>query len=96
MDVRDIANAIRLCAITNISSGIYNLGTKNTLSNRELAYKCIKVSNSRSLITYDGKDANDEIEWAINTSKIDSLIGEWRRFSIDDTLLDMYRFMKVN
>ena len=95
VDVRDIACYVTKMALCSKINGVYVLGSNSTVSNYELAEKCIKYSNSRSKIVFcDVPDDCDEQVWRIDSSKINNLLGMSLSYSIDETIKDMIKIMK--
>lgn len=95
IDVRDIAFCISLLIKTDSANGIYNLGSDYTISNYELAEKCISLCNSKSKIIFNGlSDLCDDENWIIDSSKIKAEIGYAQKYSIEQSIVDMIGEMK--
>lgn len=90
IDIRDIAYALDKIIKTESVSGTYNIGANKTVSNLELAHLCIRLANSTSKIVFTGNcEAEDAVSWEINSEKLKMQIGEYQRYSIEDTIRDM-------
>lgn len=97
IDVRDIADVVEKILSAQKVQGIYNIGSKDTVSNIELAEKCIEIAGSRSGIVYSKKsDPADDQVWSIDTSKLQREIGFEQRFSTEQTLFEYIKEYKKN
>lgn len=97
IDVRDIANALELIIKNGNISGTYNIGAENTISNYNLARKCIELTNSKSQIKFaDKDDPTDNQVWNIDCSKLKHDIGFSTKYTLDDTLKDIADFIGRN
>ncbi len=82
--VEDIAQALYLALSHEKAHGVYNLGSYNLVSNKNLAEKCIEVLNSNSNIVYTGmKDEMDDYVWDVSLEKIRKDIEYQPRISLE-------------
>lgn len=93
IDVRDIARAVG-CAIERESSGIFNIASEHSYSNKELAELCINLFNSSSKINYAGEDKEEDFQWIVSTDKAKRELGFTAKFSIEETLMDISKNFK--
>ena len=93
IDVRDIARAVE-CAIERQSSGIFNIASERSHSNKELAELCIKLFNSSSKINYAGEDKEEDFQWIVSTDKAKRELGFTAKYSIEETLMDISKNFK--
>jgi len=68
IDVKDISKAVDLC-INKSVSGVYNIASKKSYSNKELAETCINFFQSESKIIYSGNDPEEENKWIVSIEK---------------------------
>lgn len=92
--VKDIARAVNL-AVKQDVCGLFNIAADNTVSNLELAQKCIEVLHSASEIIFSGKeDAADSFVWDISIQKAHQELGYIPQCTLEQTILeiaDMYQ-----
>ena len=93
IDVRDIARAVE-CAIEQESSGIFNIASEHSYSNKELAELCINLFNSSSKINYAGEDKEEDFQWIVSTDKAKRELGFTAKYSIEETLMDISKNFK--
>lgn len=88
IDVRDIASAVR-CAIEKGASGVFNIASERSYSNRELAELCISLFHSSSRIKFEGADPEESNRWIVSTEKAKREMGFTAGYSLEDTLRDI-------
>ena len=95
LDVRDLGEAIcRIISCTEMD-GIYNIGSKNIISNYDLAKECINVLKSNSVIEYSGKeDPYDSVDWTTSDKKLRDVIGEYQKYDLKKSIRDLADKMK--
>lgn len=87
IDVRDVTQAIDRLLDAPDASGVYNIGSEVTVSNVELAEKCIALSNSRSQIVFsENDDPADGQVWEIDTSRLKADTGFRQQYTIEQTI----------
>ena len=89
LDVRDLANAIKLIISNDSVDGIYNIGSKNIISNIELAATIVDNLRSKSQIILSGEDPSDKVDWTTDDSKLKRLIGEYQQHSMNQSISDI-------
>lgn len=85
IDVRDIALAVD-CAFEKCANGIFNIASKSSYSNRELADKCNQLFQSSSKINFCGNDEEEDFKWIISTEKAKEKLGFEAIYTLEDTL----------
>lgn len=94
--VYDIAQAIYKAILTD-AQGVYNLGSHNLISNRDLAQKCIDITQSSSQIIYaDKEDPMDTYIWNVSLEKTRKDIGYQPQYDIEDAIREIYEYEKNN
>ncbi len=87
VDVRDVAQAVSLSLQTN-KSGIFNIGAAISLSNRELAEKCIDILQSSSPLNFTGiPDPTDDVIWDVSIEKAQKELNYTPQYSIENSIL---------
>lgn len=95
IDVRDIGEAIKRIIAQNGINGVFNIGSKNIFSNKELAKICINTLNSTSKLVFSGQeDTLDEIDWTTDDSKLRLSIGDYQSYSMVESIFDIARKME--
>ncbi len=86
IDVRDIASAI-LHAVQGREQGLFLIGGKQDITNRELAFLCKEVTESQSEIIWGRReDPEEENQWIISIQKAQSQLNFVPEYDIKDTL----------
>ncbi len=88
IDVRDIARAVEL-AIDRNASGLFNIASEKSYSNKELAELCIELFDSKSKIHFNGIDKEEDFQWVVSTKKAHELLGFEAQYSLVDTLREI-------
>lgn len=95
VDVRDVARAIEMLITSETAAGIYDIGSPRTVSNVELAHKCIECLSSTSKIVFSGKDDSaDGQDWRIDATRLTHDTGYRPAYTIENTIQDMGEYMK--
>ncbi len=69
--VDDIAQAIYKAILSDTARGVYNLSSRNLISNIELARMCVEVLHSDSKIVFNGQnDPMDDDVWDVSLEHI--------------------------
>ena len=93
--VRDIAQAIYRAIHTETVQGVYNLASRNLLSNYELAQRCIERTGSSSKIEFAGvPDPMDNDCWEVCIDKIQNDMGYEPLVSIDEAIDEYAAYLK--
>lgn len=97
IDVRDIADCIQTIISRNLNvSGLFNIGSYNTISNLELASLCIHLLNSKSTIEYNGKpDPEEELNWNIDSTKLITTFNYENKYSIEKSILSVRDYLET-
>lgn len=86
VDVRDVALAVEGCLEKNVS-GLYNVGGGESVSNRELAERCIAALHSTSSIAYtDMPDPDDELVWDVSIEAARKAFGYMPTCTLEDSI----------
>ncbi len=89
VDVRDISRSVEQC-IKKSSTGIYNIGGRECVSNLELARLCIKCLNSKSDIEYVNRiDPEEGIIWDLSIEKAEKEMGYSPIYSLERSIRDI-------
>ena len=88
IDVRDIARAVEF-AIDRNASGLFNIASEKSYSNKELAELCIELFGSKSKIHFNGIDKEEDFQWVVSTKKAHELLGFEAQYSLVDTLREI-------
>lgn len=88
IDVRDIARAVEL-AIVKGASGLFNIASQRSYSNRDLAELCIKLFDSKSGITYNGTDPEEDDQWIVSAEKARRELGFEAQCTLSESLLEI-------
>ncbi|MCR5251979.1 MAG: NAD(P)-dependent oxidoreductase [Lachnospiraceae bacterium] len=93
IDVRDIAKATERFIVSPNAVGVYNIGSEKSVSNYELAEKCMEIAgNGKTRITFSGKDdPADSQTWDVDLSRIKIDIGYKPEYPIERTIQDFMR-----
>lgn len=90
IDVRDISNIVDKLLNNKNISGTFNCGSKNAISNVNLAKLCIEMVNSASNIIYDNKvDDEDDIVWNISSNKLYKILNYMPQYTLKKSILDI-------
>jgi nucleoside-diphosphate-sugar epimerase len=86
VDVRDVAAAVIACMQRQIV-GVFNIGGEKTVSNCELAARCIREAGSTSPVVFTGRpDPEDDVVWDVALDKARDAFGYRPRWTVDDTI----------
>lgn len=92
IDVRDLGEAIKKILGQDGVDGVFSVGSKNILSNIELAQLCIDALKSASKFRFSGKeDSSDEIDWTTDDSALRLIIGDYQNHSMVNSVIDIAR-----
>lgn len=95
IDVRDIAKTIEKNFEKNDIAGTYLMTSDTTLSNVELAQKCINIIGGSSIIEYTGQpDISDGQNWDYDNAYVKAKLGFKQSYDIDDSIIDIWKSMK--
>jgi UDP-glucose 4-epimerase len=86
VDVRDIAVVVRQC-LQRPFSGIFNIAGRTSISNVELAKRCIRILGSSSEIQFAGvPDPEEGVDWDVSIAKAEKLLAYNPQHDIDNSI----------
>jgi len=89
VDVRDVADAVAL-AIQRGLTGVCNVGSGRTVSNRQLAERCVELLGARSELRIGGvPDAEEGVSWEVSIARASAKLGYAPRRSLEDSIRDL-------
>ncbi len=91
VDVRDVARAVRACLRRRVDClypvGLYNVAGRESISNLDLARRCVEVLGSRSAIELaDRPDPEEGVRWRVSIARAEQLLGYDPRFPIEQSI----------
>ena len=87
IDKRDICAAVLGILSCDVDSGVYNIGAKKAVSNHELAQLCVKMTNSKSEIRFNGNpDPTDDFDWTVDCRKAEKAFGFSPKYDVTDSI----------
>lgn len=90
IDVRDVAEAI-YHALIYPNSGLFLIAGEKSITNKDLAFLCQKITHSSSKITFGQKtDPEEGNQWTISTKKAANELNFFPKYSLVDTLSWIY------
>lgn len=84
--VEDIARAHVLALDRRVEPGVYNLGTSQGISNREIIDTAQQITGTAVVIRVGEKRAGDPPVLTASADKFNRYTTEWRRFNLDDMI----------
>ena len=84
--VDDIARAHALAIYHNIPAGIYNLGSNQGTSNREIIAAAERITGQKLTMSVGEQRAGDPPALTANSAKFDTVAGAWRHYKLDDMI----------
>lgn len=96
VNVKDVANANYLAAISNKNHGIYNIGSGTTISINELADKMSKLFKCISSPIYKEERVGDVMHCKANISKAQSELNFIPMINLDDGLDEYLKWFLAN
>lgn len=86
VDVRDVAAAVQACLEQKVT-GLFNIAGRSSISNVELARRCIDVLGSRSGVELVAEpDAHENERWQVSIEKAQRRFGYAPRYSIEESI----------
>ena len=93
--VDDISQALYKAILSDKAQGVYNLGSYNQMSNKELAEKCVEVLGSSSKIVFNGQeDPQDQDIWDLSLERIKADTGYEPVVSIEYAIREQAEVLK--
>jgi len=84
--VEDIARAHSLAIYHDVPSGVYNLGSNNGTSNREIIAAAERVTGRKLKVVMGAARPGDPPQLTANSAKFDMVAGAWRHYKLDDMI----------
>ncbi len=84
--VDDIARAHALALYHKIPAGIYNLGSNQGTSVKQVMERAKTIVGKMPYIGLEARREGDPAELTANPAKFDMLVGAWRHHSLDDMI----------
>lgn len=84
--VDDIARAHALALDHKIPSGIYNLGSNQGTSVKQVMERAVAITGITPVVEFDVARPGDPAVLTANPAKFDMLAGAWRHHSLDDMI----------
>jgi UDP-glucose 4-epimerase len=84
--VEDIARAHVLALDRRVEPGVYNLGTSQGVSNREIIDAAQQATGTAVVIRVGDKRAGDPPVLTASADKFNRYTTEWRRHNLDDII----------
>lgn len=84
--VEDIARAHILACDDSVPIGIYNLGSGKGVSNLDIIAKAQVITGRELSVHYNPSRVGDPAELVADSTMFDSLMPNWRKWSIDDMI----------
>jgi UDP-glucuronate decarboxylase len=89
VDMRDIISAVWTCLQRRIS-GTFNIAGRSSITNRELAERCIRLLGSSSEIEFTGApDPEEGMVWDVSIHKAKELLSFDPHHDIDDMIKEL-------
>lgn len=84
--VDDIARAHALAIYHKIPAGVYNLGSNQGTTVKQVVERAMAITGERPEIMFGAARPGDPAHLTANPSKFDLLVGAWRHHSLDDMI----------
>lgn len=84
--VDDIARAHALAIYHKIPAGVYNLGSNQGTSVKQVVERAMAITGKRPEIQFGAARSGDPAHLTANPAKFDLLAGAWRHHSLDDMI----------
>lgn len=86
VDVRDVARAVE-AALAGAAAGVFNIGGAESVSNRELAERCVATLGSDSPILASGApDPDDGVTWDVPLDAARRALGYAPQYTLEDAI----------
>lgn len=93
--VEDVARAHVLALDGKISAGVYNLGSNNGISNREIIEAAETVTSKTVNVVIGPARAGDPPVLTAEPSKFTEAAGEWKKYTLVDTIQHAWHWYHV-
>jgi UDP-glucose 4-epimerase len=85
--VEDIARAHSLAIYHDVPSGIYNLGSNNGVSNREIIAAAERVTGKKLKVVMGAARPGDPPQLTASAAKFGMVADAWLHYTLDDMIL---------
>lgn len=86
VDVRDVDQAVKL-ALGSVVEGLFNIAGSETITNYDLARKCLDIfSSPASIVLSDEADPEEGYLWDVSIEKARTRLGYSPKYSINDSI----------
>jgi UDP-glucose 4-epimerase len=92
--VADIAQAHVMALNPVLPSGVYNLGSNNGISNREIITAAERVTGRKLKVVLGDARPGDPAVLTASAAKFGQVAGTWRQFELDDMIRDAWNWYK--
>ena len=93
--VEDIARAHVMALDRSVESGVYNLGTSQGISNREIIDAAQQVTGTAVVIRVGQKRAGDPPVLTADASKFDKSVTGWRKYNLHETIQHAWKWYNL-
>jgi len=90
--VADIARAHALALYHKIPAGVYNLGSNQGFSVKQVMERARTVVGKMPYIGTEARRAGDPPELTASSDKFNMVAGNWRHYSLDDMIRDAWNW----
>ena len=94
--VADIARAHALALYHKIPSGVYNLGSNQGFSVKQVMEAAKTIIGKMPSISTEGRRAGDPPELTASSAKFDLVAGSWRHHSLDDMIQHAWNWYQAS
>ena len=84
--VDDIARAHSLAIYHDVPAGVYNLGSNNGTSNREIIAAAERITGQKLKVVMGAARPGDPPQLTASAAKFGMVAGEWRHYTLDDMI----------
>jgi len=96
INVKDVASANYLAAISSKTYGIYNIGSGTTISINNLAKKMSEIFNSQPNTRYKDERVGDVMHCKANINKVQSELGFIPKIKLEHGLVEYIEWYLLN
>jgi UDP-glucose 4-epimerase len=92
--VEDIARA-HVIALQNVPAGVYNLGSNQGTSNKEIVQSAMRITGKELILTLGNKRVGDPPLLTANANKFNSAVSTWQKYTLDDMITHAWAWYNV-
>jgi UDP-glucose 4-epimerase len=93
--VEDIARAHIMALDSKVTAGVYNLGTSQGVSNRQIVETAQTVTGNAALLNVGERRAGDPPVLTASSDKFERIAGPWRQHSLDHMVQHAWAWYNV-